>query len=80
MFGRIEVDNIAKWIYGDTIDEGSYRPNPKEGCGGGCGEERERAGERKRGERKSGLERESEERERERNLEREREISRERKR
>ena len=47
MFGRIEVDNIAKWIHGDTIDEGSYGPNPKEGCGGGCGEEREGAGERK---------------------------------
>ena len=41
MFGRIEVDNIAKWIHGDTIDEGSYGPNPREGCGG-CGEERER--------------------------------------
>jgi len=41
MFGRIEVDNIAKWIHGDTIDEGSYGPNPKEGCCGGCGEERE---------------------------------------
>ena len=49
MFGRIEVDNIVKWIHGDTIDEGSYGPNPKEGCCGGCGEERERegAGERK---------------------------------
>ena len=70
MFGRIEVDNIAKWIHGDTIDEGSYDPNPKEGCGG-CGEERERerAGERKRARvRKRG------ERERgERNSERERE-------
>ena len=41
MFGRIVVDNIAKWIHGDTIDEGSYGPNPKEGCCGGCGEERE---------------------------------------
>jgi len=44
VFGRIEVDNIAKWIHGDTIDEGNYGPNPKEGCG----EERERVGERKR--------------------------------
>ena len=30
-FGKIEVDNIAKRIHGDTIDEGSYGPNPKEG-------------------------------------------------
>ena len=29
MFGRIEVDNIAKWIHGDTIDEGSYGPIQK---------------------------------------------------
>jgi len=28
---RIVVDNIAKSIHGDTIDEGSYGPNPKEG-------------------------------------------------
>ena len=68
MFGRIEVDNIAKWIHGDTIDERSYGPTPKEGCCGGCGEERERE-----------QERESEERERERNLERESGIPRERK-
>ena len=52
MFGRIEVDNIAKGIHGDTIDEGSYGPNPKGGCGGGCGEERESL------ERESGISRE----------------------
>ena len=52
MFGRIEVDNIAKWIHGDTIDEGSYGLNPKEGCCGGCGEERESL------ERESGISRE----------------------
>ena len=48
MFGRIEVDNIAKWIHGDTIDEGSYGPNPKEGCGGGRGGERERGSRREK--------------------------------
>ena len=50
MFGRIEVDNIAKRIHGDTIDEGSYSPNPREGCGG-CGEERERESRREKGRR-----------------------------
>jgi len=29
VFGRIEVDNIANWIHGDTIDGGSYGPNQR---------------------------------------------------
>ena len=28
---RIVVDDITKSVHGDTIDEGSYGPNPKEG-------------------------------------------------